>query len=87
MSIIKKILHQKVDIEKIDLELMWNMHNWLKKLIDNNLNDEYLVITTPNELSVLEDSEAIICIDAKHYTLEELKIAIEKAAQYDDLCR
>lgn len=74
-------------MNSVDYDLMWKMHNWLNRLVVDNLNDEYLVVTTPNDLSVLEDSEAVICIDAKHYTLEELKEAIEKAAQYDDLCQ
>ena len=87
MNNTKKILHQKVDTEKIDYELMWKMHNWLNRIVNEQLNDEYIVVTTPNELEVLEDNQAIITIDAKVYTIKELLEAIEKAVMYDNLCK
>lgn len=55
-------------------------------MVDNN-NLDYVVVTTPTDLSVLEDEQSVIRIDARSYTLSELLEAIEKASIYDDLCK
>jgi secreted Zn-dependent insulinase-like peptidase len=86
VSTVKKILHQKFVIGELTREQQHNLHEHLKIAVDSN-ELEYIVITTPTDLSVLEDDQAVISIDAKDYTLQELLEAIEKAAQYDDLCK
>lgn len=83
----KKILHQKFEIDTITSELVKSFHDWLAEINHKVLNDEYVVVTTPTDLEVLEDNQAIITIDAKSYTLAELLETIEKASMYDDLCK
>ena len=71
----------------ITYETINQYHRWVKELVHEELNDEYLVVTTPTDLEVLNESDVIIKIDAKTYTTKELLETIEKAANYDDLCK
>lgn len=82
----KKILHQKFKLGELTKEQQRQAHEYTKFAVDNN-NLDYIVITSPLELSVLEDDQAVIRIDAKEYTLQELLEAIDKASMYDDLCK
>lgn len=76
----KKILHQKFQKGEFSYETINQWHNWLVQMVDEKLDDSYIVVTTPTDLEVLEDDQAVISIDAKRYTLE-------KASIYDDLCK
>ena len=59
---------------------------YLKEVVEKELNDEYLLVTTPTDLSVIDGDQIVITIDTKPYTGSELLEIIEKAAIYDDLC-
>lgn len=82
----KKILHQKFKLGELNVYTQQKVHECVKNLVETNDLD-YIVVTTPTDLEVLEDNQAIIRIDAKEYTLKELMETIEKAAMYDDLCK
>lgn len=82
----KKILHQKYNRYELDYEQMYKMHMYLKEVVEKELNDEYLLITTPTDLSVIDGDQIVITIDTTPYTGDQLREIIEKAAQYDDLC-
>jgi hypothetical protein len=84
---VKKILHQKYKKYDLDYSEVIKIHMHIKEVVEKELNDEYLLITTPTDLSVIDGDQIVITIDAKPYTSDELLEIIEKAAQYDDLCR
>lgn len=82
----KKILHQRFNKGEFTYATINQYHTWIKELVHNELNDEYLVITTPTDLEVLDENAVVIKINAKEYTTKELLEIIEKANNYDDLC-
>ena len=77
----KTIIHQKYDKKTITYEELARSHNMIK----NALPEDYILITTPTEISKIEGDDLIVTIDAKKYSTNELLDIIEKAWQYDEL--
>lgn len=82
-----KIVHQKVPLDKngcmlLDAETVMNLH----KAISKGLPDDYILLTSPTDLNVIDGDIKIIHIDAKEYSVNELREIIEKAENYDVLC-
>ena len=77
----KTIIHQKYDMEKITSERVKQMHDMLKA----TLPEDYIVISTPTDITEVKGNDTIITIDAKPYTTGELMEIIEKAWKYDEL--
>ena len=76
----KKIYElSKVEVGKLQVRLT--------ELVNSGLKDKYIVVSTPTQLSVLDDKDVVITIAAKKYTTKELLDVIEKAAMYDGLCK
>lgn len=82
----KQILHQKFKLGELTCFEQQKLHDSIRRVIFENGLD-YILITTPTDLEVLEDTQAVIRIDAMEYTLQELLDVIEKAAHYDSLCK
>ena len=84
-----KIIHNKFPIENgrcvIPLNWQEDIHNYIIEAI-SELDEKYVVISTPTELSCINDNDVILTIDAKKYTYTELKEIIEKANNYENLC-
>ena len=83
----KNIIHNKIPIDDnghsiIKLDMIEDIHNAIK----NKLGEEYIVITTPTELNMIDGDAMIITIDYKGYSYNELMEIIEKANMYDGLC-
>lgn len=86
----KKILLHKYNMYKIDNETVKRCHDYLTDLVKRELDDKYVVVSFPYDLEVLDEDKAdrtVITIDTKYYTLLELLKVIEKATQYDQLCK
>ena len=65
-----------------------NIHKNIQSILDEECpEDNYVVITTPTELSSIDGNTKIICIGARSYSSDELLEAVEKASIYDELCR
>lgn len=77
----RNIIHQKFDPDKFNYEQVARFHNMLKSTLPN----DYILITTPTEISKIDGNDTVITIDAKEYTTNELMAIIEKAWQYDEL--
>lgn len=78
----KKILLNKVPIDEygispFDQEEIEDIHN----MINNRLGDEYTVITSPTDITLVEGDDVIIRIDCKDYTFNELMDIIGKYEQ------
>jgi len=63
-----------------------NIHDSIRKQICE-LDEPYIVITTPTELTCINDTDVVLTIDAQSYTFEKLKDIFEKANNYEDLCK
>lgn len=84
MRYIKKILHQKYTQSDLTYDEMYTLHNYLKDILEREFNDEYLIITTPTDLSIIDGDEIIITVDATPYTVNELREIINKSFYYDE---
>ena len=60
-----------------------NIHQHLTNMVHRDLNDEYVVVSTPTDISILGRDDVVIRIDAKKYSVPELLTIIEKAAKFD----
>lgn len=76
----KKIIHQKYDRYKIPTYQIKEIHDHVKK----SLPEDYILITTPTDLTCINDEDIIITIDAKAYSTKELMEIIEKAKSHDE---
>ena len=54
-----------------------DMHNGIKSV----LPEDYIVISTPTDISVVDGDAKIITIDAKEYSYDELKIIIDSQSE------
>jgi len=76
----KKIIHQKIPLEKnsgnmiMDYTIAKGLHEHIQELV----GDDYIVVTTPTELDLLDENEKIISIEAKKYSLKEITKIINK---------
>lgn len=82
-----KILHNKIPIDEygsmlIPVRSVSEIHNYIMEIV-KQLDDNYIVITSPTEISCLNDNDVVISIDAKDYTYNELKEIIQKANNYN----
>lgn len=77
----KTIIHQKYELGKISFDKLSKLHDMIK----STLSDDYIVITTPTDISKIDGETIVITIDAKGYTTNELIEIIEKANMYDGL--
>jgi len=76
----KKIYElSKLEVGKLQIRLT--------ELVNSGLSDKYILVSTPTELSILDDKDIVITIEAKKYTTVELLNVIEKAAKYDGLSK
>lgn len=85
-----KILHNKIPMVNGNFEFPYDavqkVHNSIREAVEK-IDSEYIVLTTPTELSVVDGDAKIVMISAKEYSYNELKEIIEKANKYDDLCK
>lgn len=68
------IIHQKYDITKLPQEQIVQCHNTVKSI----LSKDYMLITTPTDISKIDGDDIIIVIDTKEYTADELLDIIER---------
>jgi hypothetical protein len=80
----KTIIHQRIPVEDGQILMTWDLVSKLHEVIRSQLPEDYIVITTPTDLSVIDGDTKIIRIDAKEYTTTELLDIIEKANNYDE---
>ena len=73
----KTIIHNRIPIESVRSALTTKTVQDIHNSIKNLLGDDYTVITTPTELSVVDGDAVIITIDCKEYSYNELKAIIE----------
>lgn len=78
----KKIILNKVTLDEYGVspfnqEEVEDIHNMIK----NNLGDDYTVITSPMDITLVEGDDIIIRIDCKDYTFNELMDIIGKYEQ------
>jgi len=83
-----KIIHNKLPFDingniLIPLDEAFKNHTFIKEA----LGDDYIVITSPTELKVIDGDAKIIAINCKKYSYKELMDIIDKASYYDALCR
>jgi hypothetical protein len=83
----KNILFQKIPTNEsrtplISIEAVSRIHTYCREA----LPDDYILLTTPLDLSKVDGDAKIINIDCKTYSANELLDIIEKANMYDDLC-
>lgn len=76
-----KIIHQKYDMDKLTVEQVSRMHKMLKETFPEN----YLIISTPTDITQIEGNDIIVTIDTTLYTAKELLEIIEKSQMYDGL--
>jgi hypothetical protein len=70
----------------LNCETQSRIHNMIYKTLNEKCpEDNYIVFTTPTDLSVVDGNAKIIKIDAKEYSSNELLEIIEKANMYDGL--
>lgn len=71
-----KILHQKLPTKNgymvFSVQTTQMLHEYLCNQV-KNLNEDYVVITTPTNIECLNDDEVVLQIDAKKYTYAELR--------------
>jgi len=84
----KKIIHSKVQMNEngnsiMTQEMIQNTHDYIQE----TLGDDYVVITTPTELNIIDGDTKIITIDCKDYSYNELIDIINKAGSCDGLCK
>jgi hypothetical protein len=84
----KNILFQKIPMDEngypiISLDNVSRIH----EMVERSLPEDYVLITSPLELSKIDGNVKIIHIDCKEYSYNELKEIIEKADMYDGLCK
>lgn len=83
----KKVFVQKIPLLQgkyqnnmaISYEIANNFHN----MVYGELKNDYHVITTPMECSIIDENEKIFCVDGSNYSLSEINEIIEKAKIYD----
>jgi len=85
---VKNILIQKVPTDNhgtclMSLNDIFKMHDNIKK----ELPEDYILITTPTDITKIDGDCKIIYIDCKSYSINELNEIIEKAKMYDGLCK
>lgn len=83
----KTIIHQRIPTEDGQILMSWDVTSNLHEVVRNQLPEDYIVITTPTDLSVVDGNVKIIRIDAKEYTTNELLEIIEKSNYYDNLSK
>ena len=83
----KKILNQECSQYELSQNEVMDIQTKLENLVKRDIKNEYIFISTPTELIVLDRDSAIITISAKSYTAKELLVVIEKAAKYDGLSK
>jgi hypothetical protein len=82
-----KILHQKIPMDKkngcmlISSSTALKLHNSIQEC----LPEDYILITTPTDLNIIDGGDTMLVIDAKEYSYDELTDIIEKASMYDGL--
>ena len=75
----KTIIHQKLPTTEHGSNTM--PYKTIKSLHDNVQNivgEDYIVITTPTELNVLDGDAKIFMIEAKYYSYNELKEMMDR---------
>ncbi len=70
----RKIIHNKFPLTQDGLQVLtseqqFNIHQTIKKALNK---EEYIVISTPTDLTLVEGDTTIITIDAREYTYDEL---------------
>ncbi len=76
----KTIIHNKIETPiRFSPDSVNGIHQNLKRW----LGDEYIVVTTPTDLSVIDGDSKIIKIDCKEYSYNELIESIEKAEELE----
>lgn len=76
----RTIIHQKYNINELPVEQIVQCHN---TLVDS-LPDDYMVVTTPTDISKIEGDDVIIVIDTKEYIADELLDIIKKNEEVND---
>lgn len=69
----KKIIHNKFPIGELSFEEIEDIHNTLQ----NGLGADYLVISTPTDISILEGDDILIKFEGSSYSVSEIIQAIE----------
>lgn len=75
------IIHQKFDMDKIKFKQVSKLHDMLKSA----LPQDYIIITSPTDISKIDGDDIVITIDTREYTINELMEIIEKSWMYDEL--
>ena len=76
----KKIIPQKLPVENghcvFNVEQQNNLHKYLYNAV-KDLDEPYIVVTTPTEVNCINDDSVILQMNAKRYTYKEIKSAID----------
>jgi len=73
----KTIIHQKIPTKNgcpiMTRQTVNDLHNYLRE----TLPEDYIIVTTSTDISVISGDAKIIAIDAKEYSYDELKRIID----------
>lgn len=69
----KKIIHNKIPLGELSSQEVKDIHNVLQK----GFGADYLVITTPTDLNIIEGDDILIKFEGTDYTVNEIMKAIE----------
>lgn len=69
----KTIIYQKIDADKFTPQQAYGFH----KMVRDALPEEYILITTPTEITKIDGETPVIMIEARQYTANELMKILE----------
>jgi len=77
----KVIIHQKIPTKNGYGILPQKTINDLHQYLRDALPEDYIIISTPTDISVIDGSTKIITIDSKEYSYDELKNIIDSQSK------
>ncbi len=63
-----KILHNKYNKYELTTDDVLRVH----KMLETAVGDEYKILTTPTDLTLVDGDDVLIVIDTKNYTYNEI---------------